>query len=233
MNERITADSVPSERLQKNRAGGVEMLDFAMTDMIYFCIKTFGQEGLIMGKEKGHQGKVAGISSEAVEAKTGKGWNEWFTLLEVAGAREMKHQAIANYLYETHGLDGWWAQMVTVGYEQAHGLRDKNQQANGYTASVSRVLYAPLDRVYSAWTDENTREKWLLETQLIVRKATPNKSMRIAWDDGTRVSVEFYEKGEAKCQVVVQHSKLPDAGAVESMKLFWSEAFGRLKGMLG
>lgn len=67
-----------------------------------------------MVKEKEHQGKAAGISSKAVEAKTGRGWDEWFTLLEAAGAREMKHQAIANYLHETHGLDGWWAQMVTA-----------------------------------------------------------------------------------------------------------------------
>jgi len=179
-----------------------------------------------------HPEKVAGISSEAVKAKTGRRWEEWFAVLEAAGARQMKHQAIANYLYEQYAMDGWWAQMVTVGYEQAHGLRDKHQQADGYNASISRVIQVPLEKLYAAWFDEGTREKWLPGTSMTVRKATPNKSMRILWDDGTRIEVNFYEKGEVKSQVVVQHSKLPDASAVEEQKRFWSEALGRLKAML-
>lgn len=184
-------------------------------------------------KEKNHQQKVAGISNEAVQAKTGRGWEEWFAVLEAVGARQMKHQAIANYLYEQYGMDGWWAQMVTVGYEQAHGLRDKHQQADGYSASVSRVIQAPLEKLYSAWSDEGIREKWLVGASMTVRKATPNKSMRILWGDDTRLEVNFYEKGEAKSQVVVQHSKLPGASAVAEQKRFWSEALERLKAMLG
>ena len=42
--------------------------------------------------------KVAGISSTAVEAKTGKGWDAWFRLLDKRGARKLKHTAIAALL---------------------------------------------------------------------------------------------------------------------------------------
>jgi hypothetical protein len=71
--------------------------------------------------------KTAGISSAAVKKATGKDWKQWFTLLDKAGARKMPHKDIACLVYEKHQVSGWWAQMVTVGYEQARGLRQKHQ----------------------------------------------------------------------------------------------------------
>jgi hypothetical protein len=59
------------------------------------------------------------VGAEAVKAKTGKVWADWFKLLDKAGARKLAHPEIATLLHEKHGLSGWWAQMVTVGYEQA------------------------------------------------------------------------------------------------------------------
>ena len=34
------------------------------------------------------------MSDEAVKAKTGKVWKEWFTILDKAGAKKMTHQEI-------------------------------------------------------------------------------------------------------------------------------------------
>ena len=43
-----------------------------------------------------------------------------------------------------------------------------------------------------------------------------------AWVDGkTILVVNFYEQGEAKSQVTVQHTKLGDASEAERMKAFW------------
>ena len=61
------------------------------------------------------------VSDAAVEAKTGKTWQEWFALLDAAGARQMDHKSIAAHLDKKLGVPGWWAQMVTVAYEQARG----------------------------------------------------------------------------------------------------------------
>jgi hypothetical protein len=67
----------------------------------------------------------------------------------------------------------------------------------------------------------------------VIRKATPEKSMRITWSDGkTRVSVNFYAKGEAKSQVALEHEKLPDAKAVAKMKTSWAAALERLQELL-
>lgn len=179
--------------------------------------------------------KYAGISSEAVEAKTGRGWDEWLALLDRIGAREMPHKDIATMLHEKYGVPGWWCQMVTVGYEQARGLRSEHEKADGFSASVSRTLAAPLARVFELWSDETRRAQWLGAAPMEVRKETLNRSMRISWREAdgtqTRVDVNFYEKGESKCQVALEHDKLPGSAAVDGKKEFWKAAFARLEEM--
>lgn len=177
--------------------------------------------------------EITGIGDEAVRAKTGKTWSQWFALLDRAGAAKMPHKEIATHLYERHGCPGWWAQMVTVGYERARGLRAKHETATGYAVSVSKTIGAPLGGLYRAWAVERTRRRWLPETGITIRKATPNKSMRITWIDGkTSLDVYFYGKGARRSQINVQHRKLSDAKQVAPMKAHWGERLERLKGML-
>lgn len=170
------------------------------------------------------------VSDEAVRSKTGRAWAEWFELLDGEGAREMPHKKIAELIHGKYGIDGWWAQNVTVGYEQERGLRDKHQKASGYEISVSRTVPVAIDALCAAWQDE-ARGRWLGE-DVVVRKATPNRTMRVTWPDQTDLVVYFEAKGEAKSQVVVQHGKLADADAAARMKSYWAEALQRLRAEL-
>lgn len=179
-------------------------------------------------KTKRQTEKSPGMSDAAVRGRTGKTWPEWFAILNKAGAPKMSHKEIAAYLHEKQGIPGWWAQMVTVGYERAHGRRELHQKPGGYEISASRTVGAPLAALFKAWQDEKTRRRWLPET-IVVRKATANRSLRITWADGkTSLSVNFYPKG-AKSQVVVQHGKLPDAKAAEQMKTYWAKTLDRFQ----
>ena len=63
------------------------------------------------------------ISEEAVRAKTGKGWEEWYAILDACSAKEKGHTRTARHLLEEHGLSPWWAQAVTIRYEWERGLR--------------------------------------------------------------------------------------------------------------
>ena len=72
-------------------------------------------------------------SDEVVRANTGRTWDEWFALLDRWGGAQRPHPEIARWLVEEHGVGGWWAQGVTVGYEQARGLRDPGQRRGGST----------------------------------------------------------------------------------------------------
>jgi hypothetical protein len=179
--------------------------------------------------------KYGGVSNDAVSAKTGRGWDEWFTLLDRTGAKEMPHRDIATLLREKYGVPEWWSQMVTVGYEQARGLRAVHEKEGGFSASVSKTFAAPVSRIFTLWSDEEKRTQWLGSPPLEVRKETLNRSMRISWNEAdgskTRVDVYFYEKGPEKCQVALQHEHLPGPAAVDEKKGYWKAAFAKLESM--
>jgi hypothetical protein len=173
--------------------------------------------------------KLAGISPAAVEKATGRAWAAWLKLLDADGAADLTHKQIAERLHEKHGVGEWWAQMVTVGYEQARGRRIKHQMTRGFEVTVSKTVNVSVSRLYACWADAKRRKLWL-PVEFEVRKATKNKSMRITWPDGTNVDVNFSVKGPEKSSVGVGHAKLADAKAAEKAKKMWK---GYLEGMAG
>ncbi len=185
-------------------------------------------------KTGGSLRKFGGISDEATRKATGRSWGQWLKILDKAGARKMDHQSIAAHLEKHHPEVGdWWCQMVTVGYEQARGMRQKHEKPGGFEISGSKTIAAPVTAVFTAWQDAKTRRRWLAAEAITIRKATANKSMRITWTDGrTSVNVSFYAKGMGKSQVSVQHGKLPDAKAAARMKTYWAGKLDGLKALV-
>ncbi|MFN0149560.1 MAG: hypothetical protein ACKVU1_02480 [bacterium] len=176
---------------------------------------------------------IGGISTEAVEKATGKGWTEWLRILDAAGARKMNHKEIVAVVTKAHRVSPWWRQMVTVGYEQARGLRVAHQKVDGFSASRSKTVAAPIAVLYAAWSDARVRARWLGPDakSLVVSTSTKNKSLRAVWQGGaSRVNVTFWAKGAAKSQVAVEHNKLASESDVALMKAFWGEALERMRG---
>ncbi|TAK63428.1 MAG: hypothetical protein EPO24_04270, partial [Bacteroidetes bacterium] len=148
--------------------------------------------------------KHAGIGDEAVLSKTGKSWNEWFTILDAMKAKSLPHKEIASFLNKKQGLSPWWSQMITVGYEQARGLREKHETSKGFVANISKTILVSSEILYNMWNDSKKRKRWLPD-DFSITKATSNKSLRIKWSEPpTIVCVDFYAKSESKSQLVVQ-----------------------------
>ena len=169
------------------------------------------------------------MSDEAVRAKTGKDWGEWFAILDAAGAQQMTHKQIVAFLVKEHQVEPWWQQMVTVTYEQARGLRDKHEMPSGYQISRSKTFTVAVDKVYAAWEDRQQRARWLPDPDFTIRKARTSRSLHITWVDGkTNLDVDFYKKSPEKCQVTVQHNRLSNAEQAEQMKAYWGEALDQL-----
>ena len=176
--------------------------------------------------------RLAGVGSEAVMRATGRAWDEWLKVLDRAGARAMPHKEIALLLSRKFDVPNWWSQMVTVGYEQARGLRVKHQNANGFSANASKTVAASIERLYGAWIDPALRARWL-EAPIEIRRSTGGKSIRIVWTVGdSSVDVGFVARGPQKSQVQVEHGKLKDTAAVMKQKAFWGDALNRLKALL-
>ena len=173
--------------------------------------------------------KSANISNEAVKARTGKTWTEWYELFDAAGAVKMTHREIVA-IASRHEAGSWWQQMVTVGYEQARGLREKNMSCEGtYQVNVTKTLNAPVEVVFEAWNDPVRRIEWLPGADLTIRKATPAKSLRITWNPGENLDVNLFAKGDCKCTCSAEHSKFKNPADVERLRSFWSDALNRLK----
>src|ERR1700687_2828308 len=128
--------------------------------------------------------RLAGVGSEAVARATGRAWDEWLKALDRAGAKAMPHKEIGLLLSRKFDVPDWWSQMVTVGYEQARGLRAVNQRADGFAATMSRTVGATLERLFAAWSDPKQRSIWLPGAPLEVRRANSGKSLRMRWTQG-------------------------------------------------
>ncbi len=84
------------------------------------------------------------LSDEAIRQGSGKTWAEWVEILDTWGAADKQHKEIARYVSDL-GVDGWWAQGVTVGYERIKELRT---QAN---AAMVTSRAAPARRSRFRW----------------------------------------------------------------------------------
>jgi len=175
------------------------------------------------------------ITDKLVIEKTGAPIDYWFKLLDQQGAKKMKHAEIFDLVANTDGLKplGQWNQnLLTTTYEWNRGLKERGQKENGFEIGVSKTINVPISTLYNSWLDDGIRKKWLAEN-IVIRKATENKSARITWTDGiTSLSVDFYPKGDGKSQVVVQHLKIPDSKIAGEMKEYWSKKLEELKELL-
>ena len=159
------------------------------------------------------------VSEEAIVKGTGRGWDDWFRILDAWDATSHTHTEIARYVNGEHGIDGWWSQSVTVGYERARGMRAPNQRPGRASRSASRR--------------PSTCHRWTRGARSSSRSAGRRGSTsgcgcgpgRGRWaasarfdvpSEGTRVNVVFDPKGDDRAVVTVTHVKLADAADVAS-----------------
>ncbi|MEO8140679.1 MAG: DUF1801 domain-containing protein [Gemmatimonadota bacterium] len=172
---------------------------------------------------------LAGMSDASVKAKTGCAWDRWVWVLDKAKAYEWGHAEIASYIGKEYEVGPWWGQMLTVGYERIKGLRQVGQgRHGGFTITKSRTFPLPLARLYRAFHDQKIRTRWLTGVEPRVTSATTDKSLRIAWPDGSKVAVGFFGKGRGKSQVQVEQTGFAEKESAARMKEFWTERLNAL-----
>ncbi len=191
------------------------------------------------------------ISDEAVRAKTGKSWDQWFRILDRWGAASKGHPATAKHLAERHGVGPWWSQMITVRFERERGLRGQHERASGYEVSVSRVIAAPARRVFECWLAPADLSAWFTSGARVEARVggryrnrdrdqgeflaiRPNRRIRFTWENprhapGTEVEVAIAGRGRGKVTTTLTHSKLASLRDAEMMKEAWSWALDSLR----
>ncbi|MBM0238230.1 hypothetical protein JNW88_15675 [Micromonospora sp. ATA32] len=144
--------------------------------------------------------------------------------------------AVTDGLVTAHKVPGWWAQTVTVGYEQARGLRAPGQsRAGGFSASGSKTVGVPRGAGCSRrFADEALRAPVAapMSRSACVQRPRRRPSVPTGAGGPTRIAVGFAPKGEAKAQVAVLHEKLADADEAARCKAYWRERLAVLKQVL-
>jgi len=163
------------------------------------------------------------MADDTLREATGRGWDEWCDIIDAWPGRAEGHTAIATYVREEHGVDGWWAQTVTVGYERISGLRLPHQQPDGtFSAGKSRTVTADAELLREMLLDGEDRADLFpgLETEL--RSRPGSKVIRIGIGPGTaQIALDTQDDGRVK--ITIAHDKLPTPDAVEEWKDYWSD----------
>jgi hypothetical protein len=174
-------------------------------------------------------------SDEKIRERTGRGWEDWFELLDQWGAMDRSHREIARWVAAQQGIEplAWNAQAIAGSYERARGLRAVGEKEDGFAITVSKTVAVAVERLYEAVVEESLREHWLPDGELSERTATEPRTARFDWGDGgSRVNVTFLSKEATKSTVALEHRRLPDAGEAQRMKVYWRQRLGALKEVL-
>ncbi len=185
------------------------------------------------------------VSDARAREKTGHGLDHWFAVLDAFGGVSRGHTALARHLFAEHGVPSWHCQGITVAYERARGARAVNQRCDGeYEVSISKVLMATPRDVARALIEPRRRIHWTagVDAELVKTLgrglAGPSAKGVIVRPDGqgrfrykwgeTAVQGMLLPKTGGKVSLVVTHSKLSDAAAVERQRAMWRTALAAL-----
>lgn len=169
-------------------------------------------------------------TDEKIRERTGRGWEEWFDLLDDWGAADRSHREIARWVAEQQGVVplAWNAQAVVDGYEKARLGKQVGQHEDGFTVNVS----AP--RRFR-WSDSSTQSSTRRRAPAGCPKVwsrsgpPPGRSRPGSTRPARRGSrSRSPPKGDAKASVALAHSRLPHAQAADEMRAWWRSRLDEL-----
>lgn len=158
------------------------------------------------------RGTKAQVTDKAVLDATGRHPDEWFAFLDVQQATGWTHTAIARWLVD-QGVDGWWAQGITVDFEQAVKGRLPGQRADGTfsTSKTATIPGEPLDALAAVATVVTGRHGEAHGQNL--QASQPNVRWRLP--DGTRLAAAVQGRNKTGIPVNLTWEKLPTAEAAQ------------------
>lgn len=171
------------------------------------------------------------VSGAKVADATGRDYDAWFALLDAWGATSRTHTEIAAWLVGEQDVPGWWAQTVTVAYEQERGLRVPGQKKDGFASSASKTVNVPVEQLFEAFSDPDLRTRWL-PVEAAERTSKPGRRFTADLPEDTRIAVTFQSKGDGKSSVGIEHTRIATAERAAEWKADWRSWLADLKKVL-
>lgn len=173
------------------------------------------------------------LKDESVKKATGKGWIEWFKLLDEEGLAAMPHAEIVNIITEKHSVPGWWAQSITVEYERYLGRRQVGQVKDGtFQTAVSKTLPGNTNQVFKLWLNAVLDVEVFNSIPLAGKPAISKSEKWSYWrgdlQDGSKVTVTVGTKTAEKSILTFSNEKLKSKDDIEPWKSFWKDFINKL-----
>lgn len=170
-----------------------------------------------------------------IEKATNRSWEEWLKFMEGIDAAKLDHHALATAVY--YELDGkidnpgWWAQSVSVAYEQASGRRVPGQRPDGtFQTSVSKSTPVVMEELMAEWVAfaNQDAEVVALVGQPPKVAGTENRhTWRTKDTDGVVLNVLAEPKPNGTASLVVQVVGTESLEANELAKEKWTAIVAR------
>lgn len=172
----------------------------------------------------------------AIEKATNKAWDEWVSWLDDKNGRDLTHPEIVKLAYaELEGAidkPGWWAQGVTVAYEQHIGRRIPGQRADGsFEVSISKTYDGEREEVFEKCLNlladvTHFNEKAVENARTSI---TPVRSYwRCDVDGGSKLTWSVEQKAPGKVLVTVAHASLLTPEDAAEWRDFWKTYLERV-----
>jgi hypothetical protein len=171
-----------------------------------------------------------------VERATNRTWDEWLRFMDDIGAKDLDHKAIALKVYEeldgTIEQCGWWAQSVTVAYEQHIGRRIPGQRSDGtFQTSVSRSTSFGMQELMDRWREFAAADETVRGIVDDGDQRVSGTDRRITWRtkarDGSSVIVTSEPKKNGTASIVVNQIGLQTLELNEEARERWASVVTR------
>ncbi|MFF2271238.1 hypothetical protein ACFVTX_03140 [Agromyces sp. NPDC058136] len=162
---------------------------------------------------------TANVGDDAVAQATGESRETWFARLDEEGAQRdaWVHKAIATWLVAEHGVDPWWAQHVTVAYEQARGIRRPGQRQDGtYEASVTRTV--ELEKTVALRALAAVVERELGTAPLALNVTAKHPTARFPLEGGEFVLASASDRAGGRSAIGLTWGRLPGDERLAELK---------------
>lgn len=167
----------------------------------------------------------------AIERATDRSWPAWLTFFAGIEAERLTHAEIVARVVDeisdrVERSHGWWAQGITIAYEQHLGRRVPGQGTDGeFRAGATKTFPGELDEARAAWlavVDGRSAFDGVERDGEATESTTPKRQYwRCGLTDGSRVTVAFEPGSPGKSRIAVEHTKLDSAEAIDGWKTFW------------
>jgi hypothetical protein len=175
---------------------------------------------------------------KAVERATNRTWDEWLEFMDSVDAKSLDHHNIAvKVLEELDGtIDnlGWWAQAVTVAYEQYIGRRIPGQRPDGtFQTSVSKSTKLGMKKLMDRWVDFAAKDQSIRDLVAGDLRVS-GTDRRITWRtkavDGSSIIVTSEPKSNGTASIVATQMGLQTHELNIEAKAKWSSILRRFLG---